>query len=96
MSDYPDFDPSRPTLPEPYLIALGRVTYLWSSLEDIINMSISKLMGIGLYDPTSAAILTHMSWPQRMDALETLIDYKANSEKGARRTERSTARQVGL
>jgi hypothetical protein len=93
MSDYPDFDPSRPTLPEPYLIALGRVTYLWSSLED---MSISKLMGIGLYDPTSAAIMTHMSWPQRMDALETLIDYKANFEKGARRTERSTARQVGL
>jgi hypothetical protein len=76
MSDYPDFDPSRPTLPEPYLIALGRVTYLWTSLEDIMNMSISKLMGISLYDPKSAAILTHMSRPQRMDALETLIDLR--------------------
>lgn len=31
-------------------------------------------MAIEPYDPKSAAILTHMSWPQRMDALETLID----------------------
>ena len=37
-------------------------------------MSISKLMDISIYDPKSAVILTHMSWPQRTDALETLID----------------------
>jgi len=79
MSDYPNFDPSRTTLPEPYLIALGRVTYLWSGLEGLVNMAISKLLGISYYDPKSAAILTHMSWPQRMDAMETLINLLAES-----------------
>ena len=75
MSDYPDFDPSRTTLPEPYLIALGRVTYLWSSLEGILNMAIAKLLDIGLYDPKSAIITTHMSWPQRMDMVESMCEF---------------------
>ena len=37
MTDYPDFDPSRTTLPEPYLIALGRITYLWSCLKELLT-----------------------------------------------------------
>jgi hypothetical protein len=74
MSEYPNFDPSTPTLPEPYLIALGRVTYIWGLLESIVELAIAKFMGIEMGDPKSAVMITHLSWPQRMDMLESLAN----------------------
>lgn len=74
MDEYPSFDPSRPTLPEPYLIALGRVTYMWGGLESIMELAIAKFMGFTLHDIRAAVVVAHMAWPQRMDVLETMIN----------------------
>jgi hypothetical protein len=75
MEEYPTFDLSRTTLPEPYLIAIGRLSYLWGHLETVVEMAISKLSGINFDDPRSAIMITHMTWPLRMDVLGSLIEY---------------------
>jgi hypothetical protein len=73
MAEYPPFDPTIPTLPEPYLIALGRVTYLWGGLESIVELAIAKFLGATIHDIKAAIVVAHMSWPQRMDVLESMI-----------------------
>jgi hypothetical protein len=78
MDEYPPFDPTTPTLPEPYLIALGRVTYLWGGLESIVELAIAKFLGFALHEVKAAIIVAHMSWPQRMDVLESMIHLYEN------------------
>jgi hypothetical protein len=78
MDEYPPFDPTRTTLPEPYLIALGRVTYIWGGLESVVELAITKLMALDPFDPKSAIIVAHLSWPQRMDTLESLVTLLAD------------------
>jgi hypothetical protein len=73
MGEDPSFDLTRPTLPENYLIAIGNVSYMWGLLESIMELAISKLSGPRDSDPRSAVMIAHMSWPQRMDVLETLV-----------------------
>ena len=38
-------------LPDAYLVEIGRVTVLWSSLETFLNLSLGKLAGFADGDP---------------------------------------------
>jgi hypothetical protein len=74
MDKYPNFDPSQATLPDEYLIAIGRVSYIWGVLESSMDFPLAKLSGLDRDDdPRPAIMVTHMSWPQRMDTLETFV-----------------------
>lgn len=60
-------------IPDQYLIELGRITALWGALEASLNVGIGKLAGFdNLSDPTPFILLTHSSFPQRLDMLATL------------------------
>lgn len=60
-------------IPDQYLIELGRITALWGSLEASLNFGIGKLAGFdSLSDPTPFILLTHSSFPQRLDMLAAL------------------------
>jgi hypothetical protein len=86
MSDYPSsFDPTTKTLPEPYLIALGRITYQWTALEGLLGLAIGKLLGLEGGDAKTAIVTAHMSWPQRIDVLETLASLSADAHPHLRR-----------
>ncbi len=75
MGEIPTYDPNRFTLPDNYLIAIGKLTYQWGILESTMDLAIRELFGFELYDPKPAMLVTHMSWPQRMDALESIINH---------------------
>jgi hypothetical protein len=60
-------------VPESYLVEVGRLTVLWANLESLLNLCISKLAGFDdLADMTPVILLTHMSYPQRLDILAAL------------------------
>jgi hypothetical protein len=60
-------------LPDTYLIELGRITALWGVLESLLNVCLGKLAGFNdLTDPTPFILLTHSSFPQRLDMLGSL------------------------
>ena len=62
-------------LPDEYLIELGRITALWASLESMLNMCLGKLAGFDpLTDPTPFILITHTSFPQRLDMLGALCE----------------------
>lgn len=60
-------------LPEPYLTAIGKVCVQWAHLEMAVELGIKKLAGFDLFDPRSAIVTAHMTWPLRMDILTALI-----------------------
>src|SRR6266567_5568123 len=67
-------------LPDQYLLELGRVAALWASLESFLNICIGKLSGFNdLNDPTAFILVTHSSFPQRLDILSALCEHLANS-----------------
>jgi hypothetical protein len=74
MTDQPYPDEMTITLPEPYLTAIGKVTVAWGHLESIVAMGLAKFTGYTDFDWRSATITAHMPWPQKMDAMETLIN----------------------
>lgn len=62
-------------IPDNYLIELGRVSALWTSLENLINICIGKLAGFNeINDPKPFILITHSSFPQRLDILSTLCE----------------------
>jgi hypothetical protein len=70
----PPTEPSYPdtlnvTLPEPYLIAIGKVSVAWGMLESIVDLAISKFSGFEPNDPRGAILTAHMTWPLKMDIL---------------------------
>ncbi len=73
-------------LPDNYLIELGRVSALWSSLEAALMICLSKLAGFNKPSNPIPFILTaHASFPQRLDMLgamceQLLPDYPRLSE----------------
>jgi len=67
-------------LPDDYLKEIGRVAALWASLESFLNLCIAKLAGFNdLNDPTWFILVTHSSFPQRLDILSALCEHLANS-----------------
>lgn len=62
-------------LPDTYLIELGRVAALWAILESFLNLCIGKLAGFNdLNDPKAFILVTHSSFPQRLDILSALCE----------------------
>jgi len=65
-------------LPEPYLLELGRVAAVWSTLESFLNVCIGKLAGFNdLADPKPFILVNHASIPQKFDMLSTLCEQLA-------------------
>ncbi|MGN5224075.1 hypothetical protein [Aeromonas veronii] len=70
-TDYKDGWP----LPDEYLIELGRLSSLWAALESCLNLFIGKLAGFdNLTDTTPFILVTHSSFPQRLDMLGSLCE----------------------
>lgn len=62
-------------LPDEYLIELGRVCALWATLESFLNLCVGKLAGFNdLNDPKAFILVTHSSFPQRLDMLAALCE----------------------
>lgn len=62
-------------LPDNYLIEIGRVSALWASLETFLNTCIGKLAGFDdITDPKPFILVTHSSFPQRLDMLSALCE----------------------
>lgn len=62
-------------LPDEYLLEIGRISVLWSALEAFLNHCIGKLAGFNdLADPTAFILLTHASFPQRLDMFKALCE----------------------
>jgi hypothetical protein len=59
-------------LPDEYLMEIGRVAELWAMLESQVNVFIGKLAGFDLFDPKPFILVTHASFPQRLDMLASL------------------------
>ena len=74
MPDQPYPDEFKDYIPEPYLTAIGKVCVNWGMLEKIMDLALAKLAGFTLEDSRGAIVTTHMSWPQKMDVLEALVN----------------------
>lgn len=63
-------------IPDAYLIEVGRIAALWASLESLLNTLIGKLAGFDPLsnDPTHFILITHSSFPQRLDMLGALCE----------------------
>ena len=62
-------------LPDDYLIEIGRVSAIWGALESFLNICIGKLAGFNeLTDPKPFILVTHASFPQRLDMLGALCE----------------------
>jgi len=62
-------------LPNEFMLELGRISITWSSLESMVNISISKLAGYSdRYDFRAGIMLAHSNFKQRIEILETLFE----------------------
>lgn len=62
-------------LPDHYLMEIGRVAAIWAQLESFLNLCIGKLAGFNdLNDPKAFILVTHSSFPQRLDILAALCE----------------------
>jgi len=67
--------PSSWPLPDDFLIELGRVSALWGSLEQLLNLCIGKLAGFDIIkDPTPFILLIHSAFPQRLHMFGALCE----------------------
>jgi hypothetical protein len=64
-------------LPDSYLVEIGRMTALWSSMEAFLNVCVGKLAGFSEGDPRWFILVTHSSFPQRLDMLSALCEHLA-------------------
>ena len=46
-------------IPDSYLVEIGRVTVLWSSLESFLNLCLGKLAGFADGDPKPFVLVNH-------------------------------------
>jgi hypothetical protein len=66
-------------LPDAHLLELGRVCALWATLESFLNTCIGKLAGFNdLFNPKAFILVTHSSFPQRLDMLAALCEQLLN------------------
>ncbi len=69
-----------------YLIELGRITALWSVLESLLGLFIGKLAGFNDdADPPAFTLVTHSSFPQRLDMLGASVSSSQSTIQGLRR-----------
>lgn len=61
--------------PNEYMLELGRISVLWGSLEQSVNLAISKLAGYeAIYDYRAAILTAHSNFKQRVDIISTLCE----------------------
>jgi hypothetical protein len=66
-------------LPDEYLVELGRVSALWSSLESLLMVSLAKLAGFNEPENPAPFIFTaHANFPQRLDMLGSFCEQLAS------------------
>lgn len=65
-------------IPDAYLIAIGKVCVQWSVLENALEMVVTKLAGMDIWDPRSKIMINHMSWPQKVDILSAMASELVN------------------
>jgi hypothetical protein len=73
MTEPPAVDELIKHIPESYLIAIGKVCIAWGTLESTIDICIATLANFDLLDQRGSIITAHMSWPQKMDVLGSLV-----------------------
>jgi hypothetical protein len=64
-------------MPEAFLLELGRIAAMWASLENVINLTLTKLCGLEVCDPRGVILFEHLSMPQKLDTLGALGDQLA-------------------
>jgi hypothetical protein len=70
------FDFSGWPVPDEFLIEIGRVAALWACLESFLNICLGKLAGFNdRNDPKPFILITHASFPQRLDMLGALCEH---------------------
>ncbi len=74
MGDHRYADVARTTLPDNFLLAIGKVCAQWSYLEMVVDLALKKFAGVPDDDARGMIFTVHMSWPQKMDVLRALID----------------------
>jgi hypothetical protein len=62
------------TLPDDYLIAIGKVCVQWGILEHFVELVLLKLAELPHDSTNGKIIVNHMSWPQKMDIINSLVD----------------------
>jgi hypothetical protein len=60
-------------IPDEYLTEIGRVTVRWSKLETNLSFCLIQLSGNSILERRSHILVTHMSFPQKIQALGALI-----------------------
>lgn len=66
---------ARVTIPDAYLIAIGKVCVQWNMLETILELVLGKLAGMEVMtDQRSKIMVAHLTWPLKMDILGALIE----------------------
>lgn len=66
-------------IPDEYLLRIGRIAVAWGALESVIDLALAKLGGFQTADPRSAIITAHMTWPLKIDVMESLAHALSNS-----------------
>jgi len=54
-------------LPDDYLLELGHIAVQWSFFESVLDLCLTKLANIDIYDPRSMIIFTHITTPLKLD-----------------------------
>ena len=69
-------------MPNDFMLELGRISAIWLSLENTVNLSIGKLAGYDeVYDYRAAILLAHANFKQRIEILETLFEQCSKEHK---------------
>ena len=61
-------------IPNDYLLRIGRITVAWGILESTVDLALARLGGFRHTGHRSAIITAHMSWPLKMDIMESLVN----------------------
>ena len=63
-----------PDLPDEYLREIGRIVMLWGELEDLLHFAlVAALLGTFKRDGRADAVFIHMAFPQKLDALSSML-----------------------
>lgn len=69
-----NFAEAPPDLPDNYLSEIGRVVVYWNRLESlIVHTLVVALSGDFTADGRALAVIAHTSFPQKLDALGTML-----------------------
>jgi hypothetical protein len=71
---YPEKFEQPDHIPQAYLAAIGQVVVNWCVLESATDLTLAKLSAFELDDPRGVIVTAHLSWPQKTDTLEALVD----------------------